>query len=137
MNNGKKRGRHKRDKECDIAFALTLRTLLNDNNTTQEELAAVVGVTRQAIGVWKNGDAVPDILNASKIADYFGVSLDYLVGRTNMKNPAGWNAEKEELMAELTKCRNMLRTVSNGLRFLSHEAIGALPDGREEPNENT
>ncbi|MCE7057730.1 helix-turn-helix transcriptional regulator [Algoriphagus sp. AGSA1] len=38
------------------------------------------GVSREMIGKYERGDAVPSIEAAKKIADAFGVSLDYLVG---------------------------------------------------------
>lgn len=49
-------------------------------------LAEAIGVSRQAIGQWKDGNTLPDIMALSKIADYFNVSADYLLGRTEIAN---------------------------------------------------
>lgn len=47
---------------------------------SQTELAANSGVSREMIGKYERGDAVPSIDAAKKIADAFEVSMDYLVG---------------------------------------------------------
>ena len=46
----------------------------------QEELAKYVGVSTQAVSKWENGGA-PDIELLPKIADFFGVSTDFLFDR--------------------------------------------------------
>jgi transcriptional regulator with XRE-family HTH domain len=46
----------------------------------QTELATKSGVSREMIGKYERGEAVPSIEAAKKIADAFEVSLDYLVG---------------------------------------------------------
>ena len=47
---------------------------------SQTELATESGVSREIIGKYERGEAVPSIEFAKRIADAFGVSLDYLVG---------------------------------------------------------
>lgn len=47
---------------------------------SQTDLAANSGVSREMIGKYERGDAVPSIDAAKKIADAFEVSLDYLTG---------------------------------------------------------
>lgn len=46
---------------------------------SQEDMAEQVGVSRQTIAKWENGDSVPDLENSNRIAELFGVSLDELV----------------------------------------------------------
>ncbi|MBR5429768.1 MAG: helix-turn-helix domain-containing protein [Firmicutes bacterium] len=60
-------------------FATNLLQLRKINRMTQEELAARVGVTRQAVAKWEAGDSVPDLATGQKLAEVFGVSLDELV----------------------------------------------------------
>ena len=45
-----------------------------------------MGVTSGTATKWKNG-AVPQDRTIKKIADYFGVSVEYLKGETDIKNP--------------------------------------------------
>jgi len=48
---------------------------------SQEELAARVQVSRQAVSKWENGDALPDLPRLLALADALGISLDTLCGR--------------------------------------------------------
>ncbi|HPE94678.1 MAG TPA: helix-turn-helix transcriptional regulator, partial [Bacillota bacterium] len=51
-------------------------------------------VTRQTISLYANGQAVPDIYKAQLIADYFGVSIGYLLSNTEVT--AFYNNEQFE-----------------------------------------
>ena len=54
--------------------------LRTDKGWSQTDLANNSGVSRVMIGKYERGEASPSIEAAKKIADAFGVSLDYLVG---------------------------------------------------------
>lgn len=45
---------------------------------TQDKLADMLGITRQAVSKWELNETLPDMENAVKIADIFGISLDFL-----------------------------------------------------------
>lgn len=60
-------------------IAANLRHLRTRRGLSQEEIAEQVGVTRQAVAKWENGDSLPDILNCEALADLFDVSLNDLV----------------------------------------------------------
>ncbi|MGX7197981.1 helix-turn-helix domain-containing protein [Enterococcus olivae] len=60
-------------------IAMNLSHLRSKQNLSQEELAEKVGVTRQAVAKWENGQSLPDILNCEALADLFDVSLNDLV----------------------------------------------------------
>lgn len=59
-----------------------LKTLRNEFKISQQKLADAVGVSQQSINKYENQDVEPDIAILIKIADYFSVSVDYLIGRT-------------------------------------------------------
>lgn len=61
-------------------FSSQLQRLRKEHNVTQETLAAHLGVSPQAVSKWENG-SYPDGDLLPKIADFFGVSIDYLYGR--------------------------------------------------------
>lgn len=63
-----------------------LRQLRKKNNKTQAQMAAVIGLTQQAYATYENNIAQPPIDILEKLADYFNVSVDYLLGRTDDKN---------------------------------------------------
>jgi len=46
-----------------------------DKNVTQEELAEIVGVSRQTVSALEKGNYVPSVLLSIKIADFFGLSV--------------------------------------------------------------
>lgn len=54
--------------------------LRKQKGLSQTELANVSGVSREMIGKYERGEAVPSIDAAKKIADAFEVSMDYLIG---------------------------------------------------------
>lgn len=58
-----------------------LREARTAAHMTQDELAARLCVSRQAITKWENDKGVPDIVNLKAIAQLFDVSVDYLVAR--------------------------------------------------------
>ena len=51
------------------------------NNLSQEDLAVIVGVSAGAVSKWERGISVPDVDILIRLADYFEVSLDKLLGR--------------------------------------------------------
>ncbi|MDT6980674.1 helix-turn-helix transcriptional regulator [Levilactobacillus zymae] len=60
-------------------FPQQLKKLRKATNTTQDDLASQLFVTRQAISKWESGDSTPDLTNLIKLTDIFNVSLDTLV----------------------------------------------------------
>lgn len=71
----------------DFPFPTRLRDLLSAPGETQGKLADAIGVQRQSIGQWKDGITSPDVNAFNKIANYYNVSADYLLGRTTEKSP--------------------------------------------------
>ena len=51
----------------------------------QVEFAKTIGVTKQCVSNWENDNVVPSIDMLCKIADFFGVSTDYLLGRSEKR----------------------------------------------------
>lgn len=58
-----------------------IAVIRKERGIRQEELAAYVGVSSQAVSKWENG-GVPDTELLPKIADFFEVSVDFLFGRS-------------------------------------------------------
>ena len=71
-----------------MEFRERLYQLRKGRGISQEELAHTVGVSRQAVQKWEAGAATPDLGNLSALADYFVVSLDYLVRGIEPEKPA-------------------------------------------------
>ena len=64
-------------------FAERIKYLRCKNGITQESLGKTLGVRQDAISTYERGLNYPEVRNLIILADYFGVSLDYLVGRTD------------------------------------------------------
>ena len=62
-----------------MSFADRLIQLRKAKGLSQEDLADSLGVSRQAISRWEQGNTFPDLLNLQKIMKVFGVSADYLI----------------------------------------------------------
>ncbi len=62
-----------------------LRELRKEHKKTQAQMASRLGITQQAYATYENDKAQPPLDIAKKLADYFKVSVDYLLGRTNNK----------------------------------------------------
>lgn len=55
-----------------------------NHKLSQEELAEMVGVTRQTISNWELNETSPDLKQAQKLADIFNISIDELIGKKNV-----------------------------------------------------
>ena len=64
-----------------------IRDLREDKDLKQEDLAKTLNCTQACYSNYENGkrDIPTDVLNA--LADFYNVSIDYLLGRTNEKRP--------------------------------------------------
>lgn len=60
-------------------IAANLRYLRNKTKWSQEHIAEKIGVSRQAVAKWENGETMPDIINCAALADLYEVSLNELV----------------------------------------------------------
>ncbi len=63
-----------------------IKELCIENDITVNKLETELGMSQYSIGRWKNATC-PTIDKISKIAKYFGVSIDYLVGATDIRTP--------------------------------------------------
>ena len=57
-----------------------LKQLRKEKRLTQQELSEAIGVTRRGLQKWENGESQIKSNNAKELADYFGVSVGYLLG---------------------------------------------------------
>jgi len=60
--------------------------LLDKKGITPYRLAKDIGICQMTLSQWKNGRSTPKVDKLQKIADYFGVTIDYLLnGKENSK----------------------------------------------------
>ena len=86
-----------------MAFAGRLKELRKEAHLTQVELAKRLGIGQSSYADWERGKKNPTQENLIKIAHFFNVPLDYLVGNTESKE------------AELDNIELLFRMNSKGL----------------------
>ncbi|SHE94827.1 Transcriptional regulator, contains XRE-family HTH domain [Thermoanaerobacter uzonensis DSM 18761] len=86
-----------------------IKELRKKKGVTQKELALYLGVSDRAVGYYESGQRTPppDILQ--KIADFFHVSVDYLLGRTDVYSPTDEITEAVSDDPELFEFWNTLK----------------------------
>ncbi len=67
-------------------FGIHLKKIRKSKKVTQKAAAAAAGISERNYQEWEYGKVKPAFDSLIALADYFDVSLDYLVGRTD--NPA-------------------------------------------------
>ncbi|NSW90915.1 MAG: helix-turn-helix transcriptional regulator [Firmicutes bacterium] len=69
-----------------MAFSTIIKKLREENNLSQKDIAEYLGITRQAVAAYELAKREPDYEVLKKLADFFGVSVDYLLGRVSCKD---------------------------------------------------
>ncbi len=72
-----------------------IRDLREDHDLTQAQLAQILKITRQQYGLYESGKRTIPIDLLVTIADYYNVSIDYIVARSNSKKVAKKIANQE------------------------------------------
>lgn len=62
-----------------MTIGKAIHKLRKDANLSQEQFAALFGISQQSVQKWENGDSVPELNKIIKISKHFGVSLDALI----------------------------------------------------------
>ena len=68
-----------------MSFGSRLITIRKEHKISQSELAQKAGIHSNVLGRYEREEATPSVEMAAKIADVLGVSLDYLVGKTDIE----------------------------------------------------
>ena len=72
-------------------FGQNLKKLRTSKNLSQSKLSKILGISSSTIGMYEQGRRFPDQTILTKIADFFDVSTDYLLGRNPQNPPTGFN----------------------------------------------
>lgn len=88
-------------------FDYTIDKLLKENGLKQKDLADAIGVSESSISKYRSGERIPKVDVLTKIADYFGVSTDYLLtdvsAETDIAINIGFNKDEYRKLEELKK----------------------------------
>lgn len=69
------------------SFGIQLRKLRKERGLRQKDVAEVLGIAQTTVANYETGIRFPDELTLHQAADYFGVTLDYLLGRSDVPLP--------------------------------------------------
>lgn len=81
-----------------MKIGANIRALRQRGGMTQEQVAAKLGVTYQAVSKWENDTNTPDIALLPEIAELFGVSIDALFSREAPAGLAGLPQEDDDII---------------------------------------
>lgn len=90
-----------------------IQSLCDEKNITFAELERLTGISNGQIRRWNGSD--PKVTNVQKVADYFNVSLDYLMGRVDQQDiqtiAAHHNGDEwsDEEMEEIEKFKQFVK----------------------------
>ena len=66
--------------------AIRIKELRHKNSLTQKQLSVQLGVSQQVVSRWERGDLMPSLDAIAKMSEFFGVTMDYISGRSNSPN---------------------------------------------------
>ena len=105
------------------------------NGLSQRELANVFKVSTGTVGNWEVGSREPDFSTIIKLADYFRVSVDYLIGHSdNSTNQIGVKGTEQIGESFSTEEKNLIkdyRTLNFACKKLVKQTIETLKNSSE------
>ena len=81
-----------------------IRKLRTEKELEQKELAQIVQVHKGTVSNWENNKRIPDSEMLIKIANYFSVTTDYLLGNTNNRNEINIDPIYRKKLKEILEC---------------------------------
>ncbi len=83
-----------------------LRKLRIEKKVSQPKLAEILDVDVSTIGKWEIHNATPSARTLIELADFFNVSVDYLLGRETENKNISLAFDEECLLSQFKKCNN-------------------------------
>jgi len=95
-----------------------IRLLREEKGLKQKEIGSIIGVKESCVGKYEYDQRRPTPDTINKLADYFQVSSDFLLGRSDIRLPADKIiAEHDEMIADLAEeDRKMIKKIANSIR---------------------
>ncbi len=69
-------------------YAARIKQLRMEKGLSQDQLAALLGISRSAVGMYETGKREPDLETCEAIADIFNIDMDFLTGRSDIERQA-------------------------------------------------
>lgn len=108
-------------------FSKRLKQLRKESNKTQEEVSKQLKITRATLSRYEKGEIEPPITTVMDLANFFNVSLDWLAGNSEIKDPSINTHRLLELYNSLpSEHKIQVFTFINYLKYLSDNSIDNL-----------
>ena len=107
-----------------------LLKLMDEQNLKPAQITRELGISGSSFTDWKKGKGSPSLDVIVKFADYFDVSLDYIVRGEDFKSPAGESLEisNQKERQCLKKFRKLTPILQDKLLLYAAGMIAAMPD---------
>ena len=109
-----------------------LKKLRQSRNLSQQKLAEEFHTSQQSIWKYENGISEPDIYTLRRLANYFNVSVDYLVGNSDILGKADLITE-QQLSSDESLLIQQFRTLPRKTQLLIRELVDTLSDTIDTP----
>lgn len=118
----------------EIFIAENLKRLRSEKGLRQEELAKYIGISVQSVSKWERGEALPDTIFLPRIAEFYGVTVDELMGVGKIRREAEIKkfkaefdslGERKEYFAQMKLARSIYADYPNDITVL-HCMMDAL-----------
>ena len=113
-----------------MTFPERITAIRKSLNLSQEKFGELAGVSQRTVAYWESGNRMPSHAVLADLADRLGVSVDYLLGRTNenvqiKKQPA---ANRSELVKDII---SQIRDLDDPVLYRVSDFLSGLKAGRE------
>ncbi len=72
-------------------FSERLRQLRTARDLSQFEFSKLIGISKSSVNMYERGEREPGLETLERIADYFNVDMDYLLGKSDVVNKSNWS----------------------------------------------
>ena len=111
----------------------SISTLCNQHDISINKMLQDVGLSKSLVDNLKKG-SMPSIDKITKIADYFGVTVDYLLGKTDVKTekPADEGELTEDIIIYHRNGKTVKRKFTKEQLALFHAMLDAMPESPKD-----
>ncbi len=109
-----------------------ITALRKEFNMTQKDLAIYLSLSTGTISNYENNVHYPDLVTIDKLADLFGVTTDYILGRTQYRCPPELLEQYRGESAEVCNLTNRILNMDNKTKFAVEQFMEYIASNKPE-----
>lgn len=98
-------------------FAERIKELRKEKGITQVELAEAIGLSKGTVAMWEVGKREANFETLDKLADYFGKSVDYILGRSDDGSKNACEEDMVNRMIDIQSTETVIRNIKEYLKL--------------------